>query len=268
MMIPLPLPKPPSETVIPYASEGGHWYDRQGNPVYEVPARNGSMRATTLRDARKLDLVPSVTTIMRCAYNYNLERWKDEQLLLAALTLPRLDGEDMNAFAARIVKDAEEQAITARDTGSAIHESIEKCLCGHPYSNEHVGHVDGAVDAMDRWCGIEGVLPEKSFAHELGFGGKTDVHKPQPPLTGWVADFKCKDFGPRSLPKLYDNHPMQLAAYREGFGMPHARCAIIFVSTRVPGLSHLVEIDEDELARGWNMFNCLLQFWQAKNRHV
>ena len=50
-----------------YLKESGHWYTRSGEPMYTVKANNGQQRNTTLRDARKYDLVPSVTTIINVA---------------------------------------------------------------------------------------------------------------------------------------------------------------------------------------------------------
>ena len=70
------------------AAESTHWYAKDGTPVYEVPRASGEgMRNTTLRDARKMSLVPSVTTIINIAAKPGLEAWKLNQLLLAALTL-------------------------------------------------------------------------------------------------------------------------------------------------------------------------------------
>jgi hypothetical protein len=59
---------------------------------------------------------------------------------------------------------------------------------------------------------------------------------------------------------------MQLSAYRQGFNMPEARCSIIFVSTKVPGLTRMVEVSQEELELGWGMFCDLLSFWKKKNR--
>src|SRR5574337_844081 len=76
-----------------FATEGGHWYASDGSAAYTIKARDGSDRPTTLRDARKLMLWPSVTTIIAAGARPALERWKAEQLMLAALTLPRLPDE-------------------------------------------------------------------------------------------------------------------------------------------------------------------------------
>ena len=246
-----------------FASESGHWYDAAGRPAYEVAARNGSMRPTTLRDARKLNLAPSVSGIIKCAAADALANWKIDQAIMSALTLPRIDGEETEEFAKRIKRDSKEQARKAAELGSFIHGCIEKDLCGQPYDHTYSPHVDGALKSLAKWCGgLHDCGSEKSFCHPLGYGGKCDVHKP-----GFLADFKSKDFTEDNLPLAYDNHAMQLAAYREGFALFRARCAIVYVSTRVPGLTHLVEVGQDDLAQGWEMFKALLAYWQAKNRY-
>ena len=51
-----------------HASEAGHWYTRSGDPMYTIMGKStGKPRNTTLRDARELNLVPSVTTILNVA---------------------------------------------------------------------------------------------------------------------------------------------------------------------------------------------------------
>src|SRR6266576_1528215 len=91
------------------ASESQHWYTRDGSPCYEVQAKNGNLRPATLADARKLDLVPSVSLILKCAAAPGLEQWKLRQMLHAALTLPRHDGETLDEFSERVISDSQEQ---------------------------------------------------------------------------------------------------------------------------------------------------------------
>jgi hypothetical protein len=102
----------------------------------------------------------------------------------------------------------------------------------------------------------------------MGFGGKVDLycmadeHAP----VGIVLDAKTKDFGPDDKVDAYSEHIMQLAAYRVGLGLPHARCANVFASRTHPGLIKVVEHSEKELERSWLMFQCLLRFWCLKNQ--
>jgi len=65
----------------------------------------------------------------------------------------------------------------------------------------------------------------------------------------------------------YDEHLMQLSAYRVGLGIPKARYANVFVSRSVPDLVVVKEWSLEDLDRGWEMFVNLLQFWQLKNSH-
>ena len=82
---------------------------------------------------------------------------------------------------------------------------------------------------------------------------------------GIVLDAKSKDFGPGDKVDAYDEHLLQLAAYRHGLEMPHARCANVFVSRTHAGLIKIIEWSEDDLVKGWEMFQCLLRFWKLKN---
>lgn len=248
------------------ATEAGHWYTPDGQPAYEIPSKSGIMRPTTLRDARKMGLFPSVNGIIKCANAEALNTWKINQHLITARMFPRYEEETPEDYVARIVSLTKETLSKAPDLGTTIHACIEKHLLGEPYDKTYEPHVMGAVKALDEWCGASEIQPEKSFAHELGYGGKVDIHT-RIGWDGFVVDFKSKDFTEEKLPDIYDNHAMQTSAYREGLRMPRARCAIIYVSTKVPGLTHCVEVPQDDLERGWDMFRALLTYWKLKNKY-
>lgn len=246
----------------PRASESNHWYTRDGAPMYTVEAAKGGQRATTLRDARKLSLVPSVTTVLNVAAKPALTQWLQKQVLLAALTLPRIPQESEDEYIARIIDDSKEQGRAAADAGTDIHASIQGFYEGEAVTRHHE-HVVGCTKAITEVFGLHGWIAERSFAHEMGFGGKCDLHSPQ----GIVIDVKTKEFTDPAKVDGYDEHLMQLAAYRVGLGMPQARCANVFVSRSVPGLTVVKEWSADDLNRGWEMFCALLKFWQLKNQH-
>ena len=60
-------------TIIARAAESVHWYGQDGSPQYTVTAKDGQQRPTTLRDARKFNLVPSVTTVLKVAAKPGLD---------------------------------------------------------------------------------------------------------------------------------------------------------------------------------------------------
>lgn len=236
-----------------HPAESTHWYDREGNPVYEVPAANGNMRPTTLRDARKLKLVPSVTTIIRQAAAPGLERWKQLNVLHSALTLPKVEGETEEAYLDRIMADSQEEGKKAAERGTRIHAALE----AEDFSGEFAKHVIAADDACIEWLGADQEwINEKSFAHPLGFGGKCDSF-----CAAAVLDYKTTEKDLATI-KTWEEHAMQLAAYRHGLGVMLARCAIVYI--HVNGQAKVIEIEEPELEKGWKMFSALMDYWYAK----
>jgi hypothetical protein len=253
---------------IKHSKESGHWYDRLGNPKYTMIGANGKERNTTLRDARKDNLVPSVTTVMKVAAAPGLERWKQEQVLLSALTLPKQDGESESDWINRIMEDSKESGRKAADRGTQIHAAIQSFYEGGSFSYEFQEFVHGPNEAISEYFNDWEWVAEKSFAHDLGFGGKCDLCVPSAgAFDGFVADIKTKEFGPDDKIEGYDEHLMQLAAYRHGLGIPKAKCANVFVSRNNPGLVKILGWEEEDLQRGWEMFKRLLEFYQIKNNH-
>jgi len=249
----------------PRPSESTHWYTRDGSPMYTVTGKSGRERPTTLRDARQLNLVPSVTTILNVAAKPALNAWLQRQVLMAALTLPKRDNESEDDYISRIVDDSREQGRAAADAGTAIHESIQSFYEGGVFTESHKPHVDGCSSAIANVFGEREWICERPFAHELGFGGKVDLHSAPKDDDGIVVDIKTKEFIEGDNIGGYDDHLMQLAAYRVGLGIPKAKCFNIFVSRNVPGLCVLREWPEEDLETGWQMFTNLLSFYQLKN---
>jgi len=248
----------------PYVAESGHWYTRDGQPRYTVIGANGKERNTTLRDARKEGFVPSVTTILKVAANPVLNQWIQKQVLMAALTLPKIEGETSDDYIARIMNDSKQQGRDAADRGTEIHNAVQSYYEGKS-DDTYVDHRKGCVRALQGVYGDVVWISERAFGHEMGFGGKCDLHSPQG--DGIVVDIKTKDFDNPEKVEGYDEHLMQLAAYRVGLGIPTARCGNVFVSRTVPGLAIVKEWSEEDLERGWMMFYNLLRFWQIKNGH-
>jgi hypothetical protein len=246
------------------ASESQHWYTRDGVPQYTVPSKkDGSPRNTTLRDARTMNLVPSVTTVLNVAAKPALTAWLQQQVLLAALTLPKRDNESDEDYCKRIIHDSKEQGRSAADAGTDIHASIQGHYEDKP-TGKHTEHVTATKQALLNHFGEVIWVSERSFAHEAGFGGKCDLFCAG--SLNAVVDVKTKEFTDPSKVDAYDEHLMQLAAYRVGLGIPKARCANLFVSRSVPGLVVIREWSPEDLDRGWEMFMHLLSFWMLKHQ--
>lgn len=245
---------------------GGHWYKRDGEPFYTIIGTNGSERSVTLRDARKVGAVPSVTTVLNVLSKPALENWKVEQGVLAALTLPRDPNESDEEFLDRVLEDSRQQARVAAAIGTTIHDAIECKFKGYPVLEEYKQHADAVIEEIAKlYPGVEDWQAESSFAHPTGYGGKVDLHSPS---TGIVIDFKTKD-GDADLWKrvAYDQY-IQLAAYQTGLELPEAECVNIFVSRTHPGTlkSHTWKVQD--IQHGKEVFAHALKLWQTVKKYT
>jgi hypothetical protein len=242
----------------------GHWYTKSGQPAYVTEGKTGE-RPTTLRDARKLGLLPSVTTINGQLSKAGLDTWKQQQVLLSALTLPRETNEPEQEWLKRVMQDSRATGREAAERGTAIHAIIEGYF-EQVYMPEKPPYLDAIDSTLKSAFGEQPWLAERSFAHvKLGYGGKCDLMaKPiNGQGTGFIVDFKTKD---TDLDKVdvYFEHEMQLAAYREGLALPNARCAIVFVNGMTNQVK-LIEVEEPQLQKSWECFQHLLRVYQIKN---
>ena len=236
-----------------------HWYTKEGEPAYEIKGLSGKLRPTTLRDAKKLGLVPSVTTVMAILNKPALERWKIRKCIEKAYGLGHaVEGTDYKVWEVQVLKEIDKESTDIMARGTEIHDTLEKWFKGEKV----VGRsqlIDSVIDAMPddyKW------IAEESFSHESGYGGKVDLHSETA-----VLDFKTKAFTDVDQVSVYDEHAMQLAAYRKGLSIPDAPCYNLFISTEVPGLVHLHKWKEEEIVRAERMFFKCLELWQLINKH-
>ena len=246
-----------------HGKESGHWYKHNGSPAYTIIGSNGKERPTTLRDARKLGLVPGVSTINKCAAAPGLDNWKIDQAILSALTLPRLSEEPEAAYLSRIKLDAREQAKKAAERGTLIHAYAQKGFSASPQPSprEAMPYILCVKAKLLDECGPCNWICEKSFATER-YGGKCDLHNDL-----YLIDIKTTDKDLATI-KTWDEHAMQLAAYDYGLDwdvpLRHRKCGILYIH-KDTAESRLIWIESKELEKGWRMFSALLDYWYAKS---
>jgi hypothetical protein len=231
-----------------------HWYTADGQPSYTRLTKDGRVRNTTLRDAKKEGLLPSVTTIIGILAKPGLERWKQEQVLLASLTLPRGDNESEEDWLTRVIEDSRSTGKDAMERGTNMHNILELYF-NQEYMPEYPAYTIRTEQALRNYFGDQFWVTEKSFAHELGYAGKVDLHSFAD--DGIVVDFKTKESLKNA--EIYTEHILQIVAYAYGLGIPTARGAICFVSEDE---TLIKEIPQEDLQRGWKQFQCLLTYFK------
>lgn len=238
-----------------------HWYNSDGELIETVTMGNGRTRRTTLADARKHGYIPSVTTIMTVVAKPQLERWKIKQSIMAALTLPRIDGESDEEWLKRIEQDSQKQAKEAAEEGTRVHDAISRAYMGLSVEPKYAPHVEAAQSEVKKlFPDIDDWETEKSFVSHIGFAGRVDLHSPS---TGVVVDFKGKDGGFMDGKKMAYDQNQQLAAYQKGLGFHFTECANVFFSRTHPGAvaSRIWSIDEIKI--GWEIFKASHKLWVA-----
>jgi len=244
--------------------ESGHWYSPDGTPAYTRIGKNGKERNTTLADARKEGLSPSVTSVLKVKAAPGLEVWKQNQILLAAATLPKIEGEAVDDWIKRVKEDAGEHAKQAREKGTMIHGWLEEWFGGErkKVPAEAEPYITGVQKVYDEIGFVPGET-EKSFTSVLGYGGKRDQDGE---LNGSpaIVDYKTTEFDKDTpINKLaYFDHCTQLAAYAEGD--PKKRILNIYVSTSNPGEVKYLEWSNTDAYIGFDIFMNLFRVWQLE----
>ena len=239
-----------------FKSESGHWYTQEGDPMYTIVGANGKERNTTLRDARKEQLVPSVTTILSMIAKPQLENWKINQALNSALTLEKDSLETIEEFAYRCKQDSKRIGQEAAEKGTKIHAMIERGFLGEGTSKTY--------EIIKAW--LEDNFPneewiaEDSFCADLGYGGKIDLYS----KSGIFVDFKTKDNleGKDPSKLVYDEHGMQLSAYAQGCGFEDVERVSIFVDREDTELIACHIWDKESQTKHTEMFNSILTYWK------
>ena len=228
-------------------SSGGHWYTPEGRAAHTQIGKNGLERNTSLRDARKLKLIPSVTTILQVFAKPGLERWKQNEMAKVAFDLPRIDGEDADQFALRVRLKQEEPVEKAADFGTEIHDAIEKYFEGDPVPDHLLGYVTPAFEWKQEKM-LKFIEREKKLVNlDHGFAGTVDII-----CTGPQGQKGCVDWKTR---KTYWGEDALLAG--EVFG---ANC---YISSTEEGRFVVCSYSPEELIEAWKTFVSACEIWRS-----
>jgi len=253
-----------------FTERSSHWYSRAGDPCHTVPARSGELRPTNVRDARKLGLLPSVTNVLGVLNKPELGQWKMEQAVLAALTLPRREGEDLDGFAQRVVEDSQSRMQSAMDFGTAFHAGAERIA-----KSLEVDPADPLAEWLNHYrfwfqtnC-ARVIWTERVLVNDgLGYAGTADLLIEHQAHGLTLVDIKTQGIkdgadGTALKPRAYSSWGYQLAAYRATLGQKMRCLNLVVNSNRAePPVEHLWL--EDELGNAEQAFLAAHFLWCAE----
>jgi hypothetical protein len=252
--------KEPTNSRLVQTDQAGHWYSEKGESAHVILGKNGNERNTTVADARKLGLLPSVTSIIGVLDKPQLTSWKIEQAIMSSLTLPKEEGETLETYARRVVKDSKESTTKAAEHGTRMHEQAENILMGRavckdedlqPYIETFKKWADENVEKT-HWC-------EKALVG-AGYAGRCDAYVKLRDVGDAIVDLKNRKVNPKYEP-FYDTDCAQIFAYLSASENPRAAGVSIVLASNDSSKIMTKVWDKDELYQAGIAFCAMQKVW-------
>lgn len=230
-----------------------HWYDKNGAAQHD----------STLLDARKQLLYPSVTTIDKDIFkNDFLDKWKMNELAKAAASTFRQLHESEEDYANRIYEISLTKGREASDFGKEVHDAIE----GYPQLPLNT-ELHPWIDRFGRWydANVEEVLHRERVVldHDLGVAGRCDFigrAKGRVIIPDWKTQGVKKDDKGRKKPVFYPSWPRQLAFYAVAYAKETSmfpeipRCISVVIDSNEPDDPFVKEWTDGEIKSAYEDF--------------
>ena len=272
------------------SSESSHFYTREGQAMHTQPTKSpgakNPTRNTTIADARRLNLLPSVSGIVRMMSAPGLERYKQNRIIEECYKRPPIGPETVREYSSYIMDVAERPTSDAANFGTKVHKAIEDAIGGvmpkpgelvvFPSTGEETSTatiVENVLDLLSQ-KGVNPTASETVLTHQAGYAGTTDLIGVRSGLT-FLGDFKTKKTKPGAQIDVPESYCMQLAAYyqakcdMEGLGeMPFTGpLANVFISSTEPGRIEWHEWSPKELTNAWSAFRACFTLWKWSNNY-
>lgn len=241
-----------------------HWYHRNGNSCHTVIASStGLPRQTTLTDARKLNLIPSVTNVLNMKAKPALMTWLQDNAIISALNTPQNVGESEDQWHSRIAEESQKIGREAAEWGTAIHEQIEQFATGGAFMG--TGEILQYVAGYEKWHReniAEVISAEKSVVGAIGYAGRLDLHARLKDGRVAIIDAKSQKLKGKPKANFYIEWSMQLAAYADCLrqpGEPLPLLMSVIIPSDVPGPMQVKIWDNGEAAL--EAFHACFKLW-------
>lgn len=266
--------------------EGSHFYTLAGLPCHEVASKSGGLRPTTLRDARKLRLVPSVSGIIKFPFEQkqNLVGYFVDSALEAVLTSPGVQlalpaGQTLKQFCDEVLiakQEQREESRSAAEFGTAFHAAMAQSLRGEAY-DERLAPWVTRVTAHVRSLGEPVHIEWPAASATDGFGGTIDLVVRRPDGSLCIVDYKTTKRLPKK-PEPWPDHAKQLAAYgrlvQQKLGEPVAGLQIVYILSD-SGMDRqwwrseveILPAPVESAQQAERAFLCLLNYWKIEKEY-
>lgn len=240
-----------------------HWYHRNGDSCHTVTGKStGLPRQTTVADARKLDLIPSVTNVLGMKAKPALMTWLQDNAILSALNTPQNPGESEADWHSRIAEESNKVGKEAAAWGTAIHDQCESFATTGAFTG--TGEVLLYVEGFEEWYRKEiaqVIAAEQSVVGKIGYAGRLDLHAHYRGRRA-VIDYKSQKLRGKPKANFYIEWVMQLAAYADCLREPGEEMPLlisVIIPSDVPGPVQVKVWDNGDAAL--EAFRACFQLW-------
>lgn len=238
-----------------------HWYGRDGSPQH----------STNVRGARRHGHYPSVTSYLRVWPKDALDRWKIEQAIMAAITLPRKKGETDDDFAKRVVVDMGEEAKSAAEKGTILHDIMNIRLITGKFPREKYPDYVEWMEVYDGWIAShiqKTIMSEEVLVNDQwGYAGTVDLIAETRMWGTAVLDFKNQNVRERG-PAFYDEWLFQLVAYAHAWDedlftkdSPVDSLVTLVLDRNKPTAPYVHVWPREQWELAWEKFKAAMQLW-------
>ena len=241
---------------------GSHYYTKDGELI------DGDLRL-----CRKLNGLPSPTTVLNILGSPGLKWYFRKQMWEAAVTTPRLPNEGDDDYFDRCCRWADEHGQAARDKGGDFHDlaqrfhghlNVERLLT----DSEAIG-MRPQFEAYVKWylANVRRSLMVEQAVIGQGYAGRVDHVAEMMDGRVLCLDVKTQDTTKKKGKfTYYDQWPIQLAAYAGACKMPIHGLMSVAVSSNLPAV-----VETKLWERDWeyyhDIFMGLLKFWMHSNEY-
>jgi len=259
--------KEPSNSRLVVTDQAGHYYTQDGQSAHVIIGKNGNERNTTVADARKLGLLPSVTSVLGIMDKPQLTSWRISVAIESALTLPKRDDESLDEYARRVVEDSKEQTRKAAEHGTRMHEQAENILMGRAVSKDE--DLQPYIKTFKKWADAN---IEKTYWCEkalvgAGYAGRCDAYVRMRGIGDAIIDLKNRKVSPRYSP-FYNTDTAQIYAYIAACENPKAAGVSVVLASNDPELIKHKVWDKEELHEAGIAFQAMLKVWAWAKQYV
>lgn len=245
-----------------------HWYTQDAEPLHQIMKKdNSGYRTTTVSDARKMNLFPSVTTVLKILDKPSLFKYYMNNALEAASMLSRLPEETIEDYSKRIMEQASTESKKAKETGTAFHQALEgyiktgEFLTESQQASQIFVYNQNYIDSLNLKGNIEKTFVNYGYAGTIDFIGEATINGER---NNYIIDFKTTS-SVASKDSVYDEYIYQLAAYKKLAGVDYKCVNIIFSTSSEKNIFTCTHSDSD-IQTGIEIFEHALQIFKKKNK--